>query len=84
MEQFREFTPTQNRLFNVLRDGLSHSKQELKDQLRDELQADNGLNKHVSNMRKILRAKGLDIVCKTHGRARPNTWQLVRLYLPDE
>lgn len=69
-----DFTPTQNRMFNLLSDGSIHSKEELHACLDDELSEQNMVPFHICNMRKVIRPKGLDVVSE-----RNAGYRLVRL-----
>ena len=55
------FTPVQHAILEVLSDGLSHSKDELRQCLPDPLS--NGISVHICNMRKLMRVQGHDILC---------------------
>lgn len=72
------FTPTEKRIMNVLRDGLPHTKSELKNAIDEECpdQVDDAaLKMHLSNMRTKLEPKCRGILCTE----RPSTrYQLVR------
>lgn len=59
----KPFTATEQRILYVLRDGLDHSKDELRGVLDDELAGPACLQNHIKNIRKRLRPKGQDIVC---------------------
>ena len=58
-----KFTPTQNAIMDVLRDGRRHSKCELMKCL-DEFSTSNNLRVHLSHLRKRLESRGDDIVCE--------------------
>ncbi len=77
----KQFTPTQQRLFQMLLDGKSHTKEELKTCLFDELAKPEALSAHFSAMRKFLRPDGLNILCVFQNRKR--VYQLVRLLRND-
>lgn len=55
------FTPTQQRMLNVLADGRCHSAQELHACLFDDLAPLSAIYFHVSNLRKVLQRQGEDI-----------------------
>lgn len=65
------YTPTQRRILAVLADGEPHSREELIACLGDadgiagqyDESAYSCLRMHISNLRKVLSAKGQDIVC---------------------
>lgn len=63
-----DFTPTQRRILDVLADGLPHTREELHGCLNDDLGTLSNLWAHVSNIRKVLRPRGEDIVCVYHLR----------------
>lgn len=69
------FTPTEQRMLDVLADGLPHSKQQLHDCLPDQYGDYSNIHMHISNIRKKL--VGQDVLCV----ARQNThfYQQVRL-----
>ena len=56
------FTPTQQRILNVLSDGMPHTKEEMRDCLNDELSGGNNLRVHLTYLRKKLRTVGQTIV----------------------
>ena len=62
------FTPTQNRMLDVLADGMAHTRQELHACLSDELSAETSIQPHITHLRKRLRLKGQDILCEVAGR----------------
>ena len=73
----RGFTETQRKMLAVLSDGMPHRPRELHACLWDEMGHTNNIQNHLSNIRKILRPKGQDIVCEI---GRGVTWyRLVRL-----
>lgn len=60
----KDFTKTQRNILDVLADGMPHSTKELKKCLWDELSGDDTIYVHISNIRKVLRPLGQDIVCE--------------------
>jgi hypothetical protein len=60
------FSPTQKRIVELLSDGMLHSKEELYGLL---LTANcvNHVQMHISNIRKVLRPVGQDIICTYKG-----------------
>lgn len=72
------FTPTEKRIMNVLRDGLPHTKSELKNAIDEECPDqvdDNALAAHIKRIREKLDPKCKGIMCIE----RPSTrYQLVR------
>ena len=79
-----QLTPIQQRMLNVLKDGLPHHRNELQACLDDELASPKAMVRQLSQMRKLLRMKGLNVVCRAFGGRSYYRWQLIRLYLPDE
>lgn len=71
-----QFTPTQQRIMNVLNDGLTHPKSELMACLDDEMSDKSNLSVHLTYLRRKLRKKGLEIVSSKHGGN--TTYRLVR------
>ncbi len=60
-----KFTPQEQRLLNVLADGMPHLRRELKAVQYDEFsEGYNALNNALHHLRKKLRKKGQDIVCE--------------------
>lgn len=59
-----EFTRTQSAMLSVLADGMPHTRMELHACLPDELGPLSNVWKHVTNIRKILRPRGQDILCE--------------------
>lgn len=72
-----EMTPTQRRLWEVLKDGERHSREELHGCLWDEMGPATNVRMHLSNMRDILAPAGLDIVC-VFWRRSSRWYRLVR------
>jgi hypothetical protein len=64
-----KLTPTQRRMLSLLADGLPHTREELHACLNDE-QADlSSIQGPISNLRKLMRPHGHDIICELHKRA---------------
>lgn len=63
-----KFTATEQRILDVLSDGLSHVRQELKDVLEDELAGKDALSFHMMNIRRKLEPIGQSVVCELRGR----------------
>lgn len=61
------FTPTQQRILDVLEDGTDHTTQELQACLDDELAGGTALSFHLAGIRKLLRQRGEDIIAKHNG-----------------
>lgn len=69
-----ELTPTEQRLYGVLRDGGPHQHEQLLDLLDSEGQAEIGLLRvHVFSLRRKLNRIGLEVL------ARNGSYQLVRI-----
>jgi len=58
-----EFTPTQQRILNVLSDGLPHPVDELVRCLNDDLSTRRHVSPHLTALRKLLRYRGETIAC---------------------
>lgn len=71
-----QFTPTQQRIVDLLSDGLGHSKDEIYGLLLTAGHV-NHIQQHISNIRRILRPVGQDILGSPHN---DGTWhyRLVR------
>lgn len=61
-------TPTQQRILDLLSDGMRHSREEVFTCLNDELQKLENIQVHLCHLRKVLRPKGQDIVCELFQR----------------
>lgn len=57
------FTPVEQRMLNVLADGLNHTKQELFECLDDDLAQLKSITPHLTRLRRKLNPQGRDIVC---------------------
>lgn len=73
------FTPTQQRIMDLLSDGQPHGRTELHGCLRDSLSEVQTIENHISHLRKVLRPRGEDIIC-VRRIAIENSYQLVRLF----
>lgn len=62
------FTPTQQRLIDVLADGMAHSRFELRDAIDGEYTALGTVQFHLSIIRRKLRPIGQDIICELVNR----------------
>lgn len=60
------FTPTQQKIVDLLSDGERHAYGEVKKCLWDELSEDITIHIHVSNIRKKLIPIGENIICEHH------------------
>lgn len=72
-----KYTPTQQRIMNLLGDGMRHTRWELMHCLEDSLSDKSVLATHISYMRGYLLSQGLDIVCEHRGNHV--AYRLVRL-----
>ncbi len=70
------FSPTQQRIVDLLSDGLLHSKEQIYGMLLT-ANSVNHIQMHISNIRKIIRPRGQDISCTLLGGN--SFYQLVRL-----
>lgn len=59
------FTPTQQRILEVLGDGMPHSRSELMKCIDDPLSDYTCLNNQLSKIRRKIRPKAREIVCET-------------------
>lgn len=64
----KKLPPVQQRILNLLSDGKRHSRVEIHGCLHDELSKLNAIWGPISDLRKILRPKGEDILCEIQGR----------------
>ena len=62
------FTPTEQRMYDLLADGLPHTRRELKACIDDELAELSAIKKHLTNLRKKLADRSEEIVCVFHQR----------------
>lgn len=58
-----KFTPTQQRIVDLLSDGKPHTRKELHGCLWDELASRSMIKYHLCHIRKVLRPRGEDILC---------------------
>lgn len=68
------YTPTQQRILEVLEDGKRHSRKELLQCLNDEMTGRGVLNSHLHLLRQKLRPRGTDIICELHNRSIGYRW----------
>ena len=73
----QRYTPTQQRIMDLLADGLRHNKYELHACLEDQLGPVSNIHAHLSILRTYLRGRGLDILCEYYNRGIH--YRLVRL-----
>jgi DNA-binding winged helix-turn-helix (wHTH) protein len=76
-----EFTPTQARLMEILKDGHAHPVAQLWACIGDDMATDGTLRVHITYLREALRGQGRGILCDRRG---PTTYRLVRLIDDDE
>lgn len=57
------WTPTQQRMIDLLSDGMPHDRKELHRCLDDELAQLSAIQFHLSMIRRVLRPRGEDILC---------------------
>ena len=62
------YTPTQQKILDVLNDGKAHSRQELIDCLDDAVADRKNLNVHLSNLRARMRPIRRDVICELKNR----------------
>lgn len=74
------YTPTQNRLLDLLEDGMPHTRQELQALLGDPEAVNGVLRNHLSMLKRRMRKNnpGFEIVCYW-GAARTLSYRMVRL-----
>lgn len=61
-------TPTERRLFNILRDGEYHSKQELMTALEDGIEDLPNLRLRIHHLRNKLKRIGINLACVFGGK----------------
>lgn len=59
-----KFSGVQQRMLDVLSDGLSHTPKELQACLHDELGSITNIRAHLTHLRKKLRPMGSDVLCE--------------------
>ena len=75
------FSPTEQRIMNLLADGLWHDRREIKLLIGDELAGMQNVSKHILSAKKKI-AKSQDVLCVIIGRQIGYRW--VRLLLSEE
>lgn len=80
MTMTTDLTPTEQRIYDVLSDGLAHPSAQLFAVLGDDMTEVNTLSVHLFRMRPKLQRHGRDIVCRKNGFT---SYRLVR-YLTDD
>lgn len=80
------FTPTQDKILNVLKDGLPHKTQELIDCLGDSQATNKNVHTHIDNLRRKLRRIGQEIRCVVEfgPGERTGVYTLVRRITTDD
>lgn len=59
-----KFTPTEQRILDLLEDGLPHSRKDVIACLNDEMATRLNLNPHLTHLRNKLRPLGQTIICE--------------------
>lgn len=72
------YTPTEQRIIDVLADGEAHPRSELMACIEDEMALPSALALHLVNIRKKLRPLGQTVLCLNNGKVRPTAYQQVR------
>lgn len=62
------FTATEQRIIDLLSDGMPHTKEEIHGRLWDEMAEVRAITFHISNIRAKLRPRGQDIICEFNRR----------------
>ncbi len=62
------YSPTQQRILNLLADGKPHSKDEIHELLEDDLAPVSAIHFHITQLRKKLEGRGQNILCVLHRR----------------
>lgn len=81
-----KFTPTEQRIIDLLRDGQKHSKGEMRTCWEEEDVEDLTIGVHVHNLKKKLLSTAYDIAVE-HGKKgfySPQTYRLIRKLTPDD
>ena len=68
MIQCLTFTPTQQKIVDLLSDGLPHTRKEVHACLWDELSPLSNIKAHITAIRKKIRPLGQDIICEYNGK----------------
>lgn len=71
-------SPTQRRVITVLLDGEWHTKQELRDQLEDELAGRNAIDNHLTQLRLRLKLYGWMIPSRRDGYRTESRYCLMK------
>lgn len=72
-----QYTPTEQRMLDLLGDGQPHRREELHACLYDDLSVCSNIQPHLSRIRRKIRPRGLEIVCEL--LSRRICYRLVRL-----
>lgn len=76
-----QLTPTEQRLYDILSDGLAHPAAQLFATLGDDMTDAVTLRMHISNLRAKLQRHGRDVVARQNGHT---SYRLVRYLTDDE
>lgn len=76
-----QFTPTQKRIMEILKDGHAHPVAELWATIGDEQSVASNLKMHISLLRRVLQRHGKDIISE---RGHHTSYRLVRHIVDDE
>ncbi len=63
-EELNGFTITERRMLLLLADGKSHSRDQLKECVDDELSSWKAMQMHLSRIRRKLRSVGQNVICE--------------------
>lgn len=74
------YTPTEQRMLEMLSDGMRHLREELHTCLWDEQSSLKAIRVHICRLRVKLRRFGEDLICETDGRRL--YYRHVRLLVP--
>lgn len=77
-----DLSPTEQRLLELLNDGLPHDRTELYKALYDDLGDMTVLRVHISNLNAKLRRVGREVVCRSYGKY--TRYQQFRSFSHDE
>lgn len=72
-----DLTPVERRMFELLSDGMDHTKEELHVCLSDDLARLVAVRQHLTNLRRKL-PDGVDIVCIASSSLGPARYRMVR------
>jgi hypothetical protein len=72
------FTPIEQKIFDLLRDGETHHRSQLLELLDNEMAIYQNLFNHITNIRRKIQPNGLDLLC------RRSNYRLVRFITVDD